>query len=78
MLKQVMTCEEYGEHFFMTYKFDQICDEMYWEGGVNTDRLFEIMRADAEAEGIVLSDSSEWDYDTFFYNAYQCAEKGLS
>lgn len=58
--------------------FDEVMDSMFWGDGLNTDTLLKIGLKEAEADEIELTGLDTFDYDDFFYNAYQCAEKGLS
>jgi hypothetical protein len=50
----------------------------FWERSFNCEKVFNDMQKSADSLGIKLTDTEEFDYDTFFWNVYQCTEKGLS
>lgn len=58
--------------------FDEVMDSMHWSDSFNTETLLQIGLKEAAADEIELTGLDSFDYDTFFYNAYQCTEKGLS
>lgn len=74
-----MTCLDYIEMVDSTdYWLSGLCDEMHWEGGVDTERLFEYVVDRATQEGVTLTDVDSFDYDAVLYNIYESTEKGLS
>lgn len=78
MIKQTLTCEEYAEQLDQNYGFEQIIDEMYRDGGCDTNRMFKYVVASAQGDGVTLTDADSWIYDAYLYNIYQSTEKGLS
>lgn len=71
-----MTCEDFFEcdsDEFYTY-----IDEMHLGDNYSADKLFEFMKKNAEKAKVALTDKDTFDYDDFFWDAYQAAEKGLS
>lgn len=69
---------DYAEGFVETREFNTYVDEAYWERNFSTDVCLDWMLDRAKQEQIELTHVEDFDYDTFFYNAYQCTEKGLS
>jgi hypothetical protein len=69
-----MSCADFAESIDFTTQID----EQYWDGGVNTDQMFERLIREAKEDGVTLVDSDTWDYDTYFYDLYCDTEKGLS
>lgn len=63
---------------FMGFDLDRMIDEMYWNGGVNTERLFELVLEHANDNNIELVDQDTVDYDTLLHDIYDLTEKGLS
>jgi hypothetical protein len=73
-----MTYREYAADFVNTHRWDEWCDEMYWERNFNSDELLNAMELEARENGVELTDGDSFDYDKYFYDAYQNTEKGLS
>lgn len=74
----VMSVEDYAYDYSMTHRFATCCDEQHWEDGVNTEWFWNDMLDLAAKEGLQLTGTDDFDYDKFFYSAYQDTEKGLS
>jgi hypothetical protein len=72
-----MNCADYFDANWQM-QCDRIIQEQYWDGGVNTDALFDSMKRDAAKDGVTLTDTDTWDYEDFFYQTYRDTEKGLS
>lgn len=70
--------EIYADYFADTNWMNEYIQESYWEDNFSTRHCLEAMLASAKADNLELIGLDEFDYDTFFYNAYDCAEKGLS
>lgn len=77
-VKKSMTCAQYAEHLDGKGGYSQIIDELYWSGGCDTKTLFLYTQKCAEADGIILIDVDEFEYDPYFWDLYQSSEKGLS
>lgn len=67
----ILTCYDYAEALADVGAFDNYIDESGWGDNFYTERCFDIMMASAEADGIILSDKDDFDFDTFFYDLYQ-------
>lgn len=70
-----MTFEQYadGQDWLST-----MFDEMYWDGGLDTEVVFEAVCQEAAKEGVVLTDVDTVDYDKVIYEFYKCTEVGCS
>lgn len=66
------------EQFADTEDYNEIIDEMYWEDNYSSERLFERTILAATKEGVIITDKDDCDYDGYFWNVWQCTEKGLS
>lgn len=73
-----MTCEAFAERMDFDTWLSTYIDESHWDDSFDTEFAFERLIASAEHNGVRLTDADTWDYDRYFWNAYQCAEKGLS
>lgn len=76
--KTQMSCRAFADLLDNTYFFDDVVDGAFWNKSFKSETFFEAMKAEAERRDISLSDSEEWDYENYFWNLYQCSEKGLS
>jgi len=75
----IQTCDQCLEILWNDGSLSGVIADQYWNGGVDTDALFEFMIKCAQGDGIILSDVNVWDYDTALYAAYQSdSDKGLS
>lgn len=72
------TCEAFAESLCNVYFFDAEIDDMFWRDSFKAENLFEMTKNEAEKRGVVLSDSETWDFETYFWEVYESAEKGLS
>ena len=76
---EAMTCEEFYDSYSSAQDMiDEYVQDQYWDGGCNTESMFRALCALAKEKGVTLTDEADWSYDDFFYNVYQCTEKGLS
>lgn len=73
-----MSAEEYAEAFVDTKAFDEYVQDSYWQDNFSTDRCLEMMKEFAAGETVALTGIDEFEYDKFFYDTYECMEKGLS
>lgn len=73
--KHVMTFEEYawGQDWLTNW-----FEEMYWEGGIRTDELYEAVIKEAIKDNIDIIDADTCDYDGILFDMYQNTELGLS
>lgn len=71
-----MTCEQVAD--LHDAVFEDIMQEQYWEGGINTQALAETLEIVAREAGIKITDLETYDLDKHFFNWYHCIEKGLS
>ena len=60
------------------YRIHNLIDEMYWDGGCNTDVMFDYVLKCANSDGVQIVDKDTVDYDGELFHAYHIAEKGLS
>lgn len=79
--RKKMTFEECFEGFNFEKQCDEMIQEMAIEGGY-CGKAFEEFAQDiiieANRKGVIVSDEKTFCVDSFFYNIYQCTEKGLS
>lgn len=79
--RKKMTFEECFEGFNFEKQCDEMMQEMAIEGGY-CGKAFEEFAQDiiseANRKGVIVSDEKTFNADSFFYNIYQCTEKGLS
>lgn len=54
----------------------EFIDDMYWSGGYNSTRVEKYFEVVAAEKNVTVVDPD--NIDEAAYNAYQCAEKGLS
>lgn len=74
-----MTCNEYLEVLWQEDTFHTLISELYWSGGVNTDKMFNFMLDHAAAHSITLVDAHHWDYDKPMFLCYNNSDdKALS
>ena len=74
-----MTCEEfYDADSAVSYIYETVIQEQYWEDGYDGQQLFALLKERAAEQGITLTDIETFNDDRFFYDVYQCTEKGLS
>lgn len=74
-----LTCEEFYEAYAVDH-IDEVIQDLFWDDPA-IDRMliiFESLKRLAKKEGVFLTDVNSWDYDAFFYNIWECTEKGLS
>jgi hypothetical protein len=72
-----VTCEEFYDSHCSDW-VDEMMQEQFWDGGVDTNKITDAFLAWAYQKNIQLTDLESFDSDKFFYNIYQCTEKGLS
>lgn len=77
---KTMSTEEFAEILHDRYFYDALIDELYWEQAPNkTNQMLDATLEEAKRQGITLTDANTWvGYDEYFYNMYDCTEKGLS
>ena len=73
-----MTCAEYIAAMHNSYELDGIIDEMYWGDGFNSQNMWSYVLSSALMDNVILTDILDFDYETEFWELYNCAEKGLS
>lgn len=74
-----MTCEDFFHSYMDSGNYwNTLADEMYWGRNFSADRCFASMKRLAARENVTLTDVKMFQYEDFFYNAYQNTEKGLS
>lgn len=71
----VMTFEEYTETLANEGWLSTYFAERYWDGGLDTDRCFEIITESAILSGVFISDIETVDYDTLLSDWYRDTEK---
>lgn len=60
------------------YRMANYIDELYWDGGCDTEKMFNFILQCSKADGIVIVDIDTVDYDRALYILYRDTEKGLS
>ena len=73
-----MTCEQFFDKHYDDHDLSSWIDEMYWERSFSSEKIFNDMVKAADSLKIELTDKDDFDYEEFFWNVYQCTEKGLS
>ena len=75
----IMTCEEfYDADSNVSYIYETVIQEQYWADGYDGRQLFALLKKRAAEQGVTLTDIVTFNDDRFFYDVYQCTEKGLS
>lgn len=71
---------DYAERTKNQEMMDEIIQEMVWDGdgSFNADKLLKAIVDAAEKDGVIITDKDEFNYHDYFYNIWQCTEKGLS
>lgn len=72
----LMTCQEYAEQ--NENEIDDYMQDAHWDGGLNTDCLFDSLIEWAKKDKINLTDIGIFDYDKYFWNIWMSMERGLS
>ena len=55
-----------------------LVDEQFWDQYFNADKYLDLILTQADNQGIELTGVDSFDYETWAYEVYQNAEKGLS
>jgi hypothetical protein len=76
--KPRMTCADYIAAMHNNYEFDGIFDYLYWGEGFSSGRLWDYVLDCALMDNVILIDILDFDYETEFWELWQCSEKGLS
>lgn len=71
-----LTCSRFIDMY--EEEVGDLMQEMYYDSGLNTDKLMNCIERWARDDDYELSDIDSFDYDKYLTNFYNCLEKGLS
>jgi hypothetical protein len=80
VVAKTMACKDYLDSVDY-HRIDTWVDECYYDGGMTSkdmENMFNTLVKEAKEQGITLVDEADFDYENYFENVYDCAEKGLS
>jgi len=73
-----MSAIDFAERFIDTVNWRMLVDDMHWTDSFSAERCRNLMLFEATYQNKELTGLEEFDYETFFWEAYQAEERGLS
>lgn len=75
---KTMTYLEFAETLANNDFFDDYIQDSFWTKEFKTSKCLAMMETEAKQQKITLTNEEDFDYDKFFFDLYNCTEKGLS
>jgi hypothetical protein len=72
------TCQDFADSLDNTMDYESLVDEQFRSNGFNAEQFYKFTLKMAAKEGVTLTDTDSWDYESYFWNLYKTSEKGLS